>query len=140
MRIADFKPNPLMSIAIASNFSCNGVTSSYLELNNFDILPMQLYSPTTVITILPDPPSIFVPDNTIGEGTSWLFAVFFPPCSMISFRLWIHSDNTFFFMGSVSPVIADSSDYSSDASRTTPSAGISIPSTKSMISPTITSD
>lgn len=100
MRIADFKPKPLMSIAIASNFSCNGVTSSYLVLSSFDILPMQLYSPTTVIIILPAPVRIFVPDSTIGDGTSWLLAVFFPPCSMISFRLWIHSDNMFFFIGS----------------------------------------
>lgn len=40
----------------------------------------------------------------------------------------------------VSPVMADSSAVSSEASRTIPSAGTSMPSTRSMTSPTMTND
>jgi hypothetical protein len=51
---ADINPNLPMSFAIASNFYYKGVASSSYLIFSL-ILPIQLYSPTTMTNILPDP-------------------------------------------------------------------------------------
>lgn len=133
-------PNFPISSAILVSLIYSGVSSGSLYRSRADIFPTQELSPTTVIRSLPSPVKIFVPDIITQDGTSCLPAVFFDPSAINSSLLAIHCANTYFFIGSVSPVIADSSVVNSEASRTYPSAGISIPSINTTMSPTSTLD
>ena len=140
MAHAAINPNLPISSAILVSLICSGVSSGSLYLSRLDIFPTQELSPTTVTRSFPSPVKIFVPDMITQDGTSCLPAVFLDPSAINSSLLWTHWDSIYFLIGSVSPVIADSSVESSEASKTYPSAGISIPSIRTIISPTSTLD
>jgi hypothetical protein len=53
--IDEYSPKYPISLAIASNFICNGVASGSSYFNKSLIFPMQLISPTTITIILPSP-------------------------------------------------------------------------------------
>ena len=137
--IAEYKPKYPISSAIPSSFYWRGVASGSSCLSSACILPKQESSPTTIATIKPSPLSTLVPESMMREGTSFLEAWFYPPSFLISFLLRMQFSMLSFLMGSVSPVMALSSEVSSLASRTTQSAGTSIPSKIWITSPTRTS-
>lgn len=84
IKIADINPNLPIWLAIASNFSYNGVASTSSDLKILEILPSQLSSPVIKIIILPVPYTILVPDINIGDGTSCGFAL----CFYYSATIW----------------------------------------------------
>ena len=68
--IAKKVPKRPISLAIFSNFFCNGVSSSSASRVCL-IYPIALLSPTTIVSIVQSPSEIEVPDIRIGEGISF---------------------------------------------------------------------
>jgi hypothetical protein len=83
MNIAEYNPKNPISLAIFSNFYYNGVDSGSEAFKLDLIFPIHELSPTTKIRYFPHPVKTLVPDNKIGDGTSWAPEVFFPPSEII---------------------------------------------------------
>lgn len=69
VRRAQNIPTFPMSEPIASNFSCNGVVSTFYS-SLARILPTQLFLPTIMQTNHPSPVANCVPDKITGDGRS----------------------------------------------------------------------
>lgn len=83
MKIAEYNPKYPISLAIFSSFYYNGVDSGSAAFKLALIFPIQELSPTTKIMYFPHPVNTLVPDNKIGDGTSWAPDVFLPPSEII---------------------------------------------------------
>ena len=68
--IALYNPNLPMSFAMASSFYYKGVDSLSWALSSCRIFPSLEFSPTTTVTNLPSPCTIYVPARRTGVGTS----------------------------------------------------------------------
>lgn len=87
--IPEYNPNLPISLAIVSNFYCNGVISASCSINAY-ILPTHEYYPTTNINSLPSPESTVVPESIAGDGRVWLSLIFFEFSLRISSLASIH--------------------------------------------------
>jgi len=135
IKYALYKPKLPIPLAIWVSFAYKGVYSSSTSANFFSISPLVLLSPMTTHTILPSPVNRLVPLNKTGLGISCLpiLCPYFFKSFLLSMHLCIES----LFIGSDSPVIADSSAEISTPSIKIPSAGISIPPLIFTMSPAI---